>query len=306
MTVALDRPAVAIAAGAEHACAILDDESLHCWGKNGRGQVDGTLADPVPEPTVVHAGVRAVALGNEHSCLIDAAGTAHCWGKNGDGQLGLGDTSDHDRPTAIGFAGTWVELALGAHHTCGIDDAGALWCWGKNGQGQLGDGSTTNRNAPVRVEDGVTTIGAGAEHSCSIRSGAGYCWGKGGDGRLGTGDGGGRTSPTAVVNLQDAIAIDGGLAHSCALRTDGRIACWGKDDRSQLGPAAMGNSSRNQPLTVPIGGRADELAVGAEHTCAIAGTDVWCWGNDRAGQLGSGASGTEPREAPVTVPDLWL
>ena len=76
ITIALPGRATAIAAGDAHACAILSDARLFCWGNNDNGQVDGTMADPVSVPILVHTDVDAVALGGKHSCLLDSAGTA--------------------------------------------------------------------------------------------------------------------------------------------------------------------------------------------------------------------------------------
>jgi alpha-tubulin suppressor-like RCC1 family protein len=110
--------------------------------------------------------------------------------------------------------------------------------------------------------------------------------------------------PTLVAGLADPVFIDGGLAHGCALRVGGRVSCWGKDDRGQLGPNATGTTGRNTPLGVPLTGSASELAVGGDHNCAIVEGAVWCWGQDDRGQLGAGAAGTAPQDIPALVPDL--
>jgi alpha-tubulin suppressor-like RCC1 family protein len=52
--VALPQRASALAAGYDHACALLDDGGIACWGANGRGQVGaGGVGAPVAAPTPV-------------------------------------------------------------------------------------------------------------------------------------------------------------------------------------------------------------------------------------------------------------
>jgi alpha-tubulin suppressor-like RCC1 family protein len=94
------RTAIAIAAGTQHTCAILDDSSVRCWGdgtfgKLGYGSTDGVgggigqsiiQAGPVPLP----AGRRAVSItvGDSHSCAVLDDGALWCWGRNSNRQLG--------------------------------------------------------------------------------------------------------------------------------------------------------------------------------------------------------------------------
>jgi hypothetical protein len=58
--------------------------------------------------------------------------------------------------------------------------------------------------------------------------------------------------------------------HSCAIRTDGTLACWGNNDYGQATPPA---------------GQFSAVSIGGDHSCAIR-TDgsLTCWGSDRYGQ----------------------
>lgn len=82
---------------------------------------------------------------------------------------------------------TVTQVSAGGYHTCAIMSDGTLWCWGRNDAGQLGDGTTTPRLFPVRVgsETEWTSVSAGADHTCGIRSGSLFCWGADGYGQLG-------------------------------------------------------------------------------------------------------------------------
>ncbi len=91
------RTAVAIAAGDDHTCALLDDGSVRCWGLNQFGELGSTTnngttdPNPAPAPAVaLGAGRSALAVGGggSHTCALLDDGTVRCWGLNESGQLG--------------------------------------------------------------------------------------------------------------------------------------------------------------------------------------------------------------------------
>jgi hypothetical protein len=145
--------AVGIAAGEAHACAILEDASVACWGDNASGQLgDGSTAGKA-SPTKVAgiAGAVGIALGRRHSCAIVAGNSVKCWGDNASGQLGDGSTEGRTAPaTVIGLSGALAISARG-DHTCVSLTSRAVRCWGANSASQLGDRSTENRASPVAV-----------------------------------------------------------------------------------------------------------------------------------------------------------
>jgi len=92
------RTAVAVAAGANHSCAILDNGSVRCWGfgRNGRlgyGNTndigDNETPGSVP-PVDLGAGrtARAITAGGESTCARLDDGSLRCWGNGGNGFLG--------------------------------------------------------------------------------------------------------------------------------------------------------------------------------------------------------------------------
>ncbi len=95
----LPLPAKAITAGFYTTCAVLDDDSLWCWGLNSQGQVgDGTTVNrssPVQamDGGVPMTGVQNALAGGNHACAQKTDGSVWCWGHNAYGQLGLGYTS---------------------------------------------------------------------------------------------------------------------------------------------------------------------------------------------------------------------
>jgi alpha-tubulin suppressor-like RCC1 family protein len=105
------RRARAIAAGATHTCALLDDFSVKCWGFNVDGELglgdtsnrgdDEALGADLPRVALGGDPVSRLSVGANHSCVVQAA-NIKCWGLNGNsGRLGVGDTfnrGDHPSP----------------------------------------------------------------------------------------------------------------------------------------------------------------------------------------------------------------
>jgi alpha-tubulin suppressor-like RCC1 family protein len=95
--------ATAVAAGDHHACALLADTTVVCWGDNeygqlGRGQT-GPPAGAAPVPGLT--GVTELTAGGAHTCALPGDGRVLCWGWNFLGQLGDGSQQDRPSPTAV-------------------------------------------------------------------------------------------------------------------------------------------------------------------------------------------------------------
>ena len=89
--------ATSIASGTDHVCAVLDDGSLSCWGKDGFFD----SVDYGAYPVSVDAGpVAFAAANNASSCLIERDHTVKCWGSNITGAL-PGPNGDGDSATPI-------------------------------------------------------------------------------------------------------------------------------------------------------------------------------------------------------------
>lgn len=114
----LGGPAVALAVGYDHSCALLDDGSVRCWGENGKGQLGlGTTTDVGISQSPAEAGplalggdAIAITAGGEHTCaLLDDYGVV-CWGSNVDGRLGYANTQtigDNEDPEVAGTVELW-------------------------------------------------------------------------------------------------------------------------------------------------------------------------------------------------------
>lgn len=227
-------------------CASVDDK-LYCWGS----LLDNPNIAPTEVPGVQQRLV-AMSSGRAHSCGVSKDGVAGCWGEDLLGQLGDGGGQGNGEAVTVQFTGMGrVErIDAGNDHTCAVfaDDTGqaGVRCWGDNTFGQTG------LLIPSPVEFPHTPIGglvgsqypalaAGAKHACvwSVDDGL-SCWGDNEKGQANWDtsvefqDG-----PNAVAlpfgETPAVVALAAGNVHTCALREDGTVDCWGCNMNGQLG-----------------------------------------------------------------------
>jgi len=192
----------------------------------------------------------------------------------------------------------FVAASAGSDHTCGVTGNGGLLCWGRNRNGQLGDGSTEDRNVPTAVAGlpPVAAVSAGVEHTCAVTTdGVAYCWGNAYWGALGIGGSASdpqRERPSQVATTARFTSIAAGVSHTCALDAEGRAWCWGSSPVGAVGAAVADSCGplpcSRIPVAVEGGVRFTTIAAGASWTCAIAvDGDLYCWGGNKYGELGS-------------------
>lgn len=210
----------------------------------------------------------------------------------------------------------FVSVAAGSAHFCALDSTGDIYCWGDGSWGQLGNGSTQSSPlTPVRVASfqHFRQVVAGATQSCALTDGGyPYCWGSDLSGVMGDATVRERcSSGTACATQPVPVAIgfrfdslSAGFEHTCGLR-DGRAYCWGRDDSGQLGASGpmsvcAGVACSRTPVAVSDSLRFSSIIARGTHTCGIANTTLWCWGDNRFAQLtGRTDPGTSAR--PVAV-----
>lgn len=196
---------ITIVLGSQHACGLEEDGTVHCWGRNGSGQLgDGTRTGrSEPGPVAGDIALVALAAAFGHTCGLTEAGTAWCWGANAHGQLGDGTNVNRSAPVRAAPGLRFTRLALGGLHTCGLTPEGEAWCWGENNKGQLGDGSRLERRRPVAVSGDLhfSLLAAGVRHTCGLtHADVAYCWGGNGRGQLGDGTTEARIVPVRVAD----------------------------------------------------------------------------------------------------------
>jgi alpha-tubulin suppressor-like RCC1 family protein len=216
----------AIAANGDHSLALKSDGTLWAWGENFYGQLgDGTTVHRNTRVQVHNlAGVTCMAAGSSHSLALMHDGTVRAWGQNVAGALGDGTTIDRHTPVQVSNLSGVKALAAGIGFSLALKTDGTVWAWGTNDFGQQGDGTNNDHHTPVQVStnvSGVIAIAAGGGHSLAVRSNAiVQAWGQNTDGQLG--DGTTMDHPFAVQvvglveNLNDVIAVGGGISHSLA------------------------------------------------------------------------------------------
>jgi len=322
-----------IAAGKEFTCLLgSTTQGVSCWGNNdffqlGRGGVS-TSASQIPSATLVQGLTDPVAISasknGSHACAVTAAGNVSCWGLGASGQLGNNSTTDSSSAVQVvrlvpGTPDTFPALAhvrsvaVGGSHTCAAlkyhaDFTAGLYCWGSNSNGQIGAAlATTSSNTAIAVAAGsqgttsnttwFTQVVAGEKHSCALRNdGAVFCWGLNASGQLGDNTTTSTHTPVQVKGiagagtLSNVVSLSAGRNHTCALRSNHAVLCWGANESGQLGNDATTNNS--SPVEVSTLGSANSnvvaLSAGGRHTCAVTfDGEVKCWGEGLEGQLGN-------------------
>lgn len=329
---------VDIGAGTSHSCALTDSGAAWCWGANWNGQLGSTAnlgtATTTPQAVVttsMTAPMTAITLGQEHTCATANDSTLWCWGRGNRGQLGNGGTGNANEPSPVTDLGATVtDVSAGAEHTCAVSSSASdhprAWCWGMQADGRLGDGATGTGSvlSPTLVTTDATTmpgaiadISGGASHSCALQAtGSGWCWGSGTNGRLGHGATTTHGVPQAVVTSPTGLTfddIDAGIAGTCAFQPTGEPWCWGRAAEGQAGdgPASTApqsptdTSDRLTPVAVTTTNMVDpvtRISGGEFVVCALTPGDVWCWGRNDHGRLGSGTLWAV-YDNPLRIPD---
>lgn len=102
------------------------------------------------------------------------------------------------------------------------------------------------------------------------------------------------SSPVTVAfartTAEGIASVTAGGGHTCALTRDGVAWCWGDTWNAATGTGVRSRySGLVSPTRVATTERFVRIAAGADHTCAMNALGaVWCWGDNRFGQIGSG------------------
>lgn len=301
---ALPERAVAVATGAKHSLALLEDGTVWTWGSNDAGQLgDGSQKDrleaaPIPKLS----DIVSIAAFEDSSFAVDRSGRAWAWGSNREGHLGDGTLDDRLDP--IQPEGLPVIMQL--HGGIALDLDGRVWTWGSNLKGELGDGSTAPRLLPAAIPgvSNVLSISRGAFHKIVRRAdGTLASWGHGALGRLGNGNNLPQLSPVSVLSIDSALAVSSGWGHSFARLADGSLRAWGSNNQSQLGHAGPFQNFHLVPVTVSgMDAGVEDVAAGLDYSVARIGQRAYAWGDNFYGQLGDGSFAL--RSFPVEIQAL--
>jgi alpha-tubulin suppressor-like RCC1 family protein len=307
---------VDIAAGEMHVCGRSPSgATVTCWGDNSEyqlGRVGGAGFSTHMMPTLLPWS--AIGAGSRASCGI-SDGQLWCWGSVPGSMQKMAPFSFGRPPSG----GPWHSISMGSGFAVGIAfDVGQmipkLYAFGLMCESGLGASGTQMAINPLVLRRGLTTgdeyetilVAAaqhGGQHTCIHYTTANApstarvtCWGMNGQKQVN------ETDPSCAATTADqmmpvwrgpvfgtqSIATAGN--HSCALAGNNSLYCWGGNDHHEL--ADRGVSTPGIPEQVPPGnpGGWTVVATGSRHTCVVNDMrkDVYCWGENRHGQLGDG------------------
>lgn len=275
------RTAIAIAAGHYTTCAILDDESLKCWGlaagaglpaetaaELGYGDAPGEMGDALPAIDLGGSKPKRVVVGYNDTCVELDSGFVRCWaaidtkidlrppsertlielapdrstiGLLDDGSV-VAFTSSGVRRVGPNLEGVRAVLVSGNRgQSCAVLAEGGLAC----DSGLLSGPSSNAQDLFVAEEGPVCWLRADGEVSC--RGANGFIVPRWSDATLD--DGGAHVALGMPVR---AIA-GGGDVHACALLVDGSVKCWPWSDPAALRDLAstLGGPGPTDPRTWP-------------------------------------------------------
>jgi alpha-tubulin suppressor-like RCC1 family protein len=314
-TVALEAPRSAtppravlgVFAGHQHACAIMDDHGVYCWGRNDRGQCGQPdrrrttcsgreTVECVPyegdehrtwKPARVDAlgAARSLALGESVSCATAEDGSVRCWGYHGEGrgEGSYAQREEHMRAVRVvqGMAAS-RHLHAGQRGACAVSDTGDVRCWNA---GSLEPETQRAFRSAREVIEGTYQLCAWVADNALQCNDIAMELSRGG--------------------TQHARFTASGPAGGWAARHSAREVCaWTARGRVECGGDSGGYAHGNVRLREVEGLRDVVQVVGGEsHYCARTRDGaVWCWGSNGNGQLGDGT--TIERNVPVRVERL--
>ncbi len=295
--VSLGGRAVAISAGGDNTCAVLDGGTARCWGPDTYGQL-GTAGDALttigddetPAQGLklgVDLPVQTIAMSTTHACALLQGGRVGCWGQGSFNALGYGNADtigDDEDPQDAGYVNlgtgrTATAISTGGYDSCAILDDASATCWGYGQYGRQGRGDENSVPNPALVPP--LDLGVGAR-----------------------------------VQAIAAGGVMTGYAHACVILGDGSLRCWGRNPSGQLGygnltdigDTAGETAASGGPVDIGAGRTAVATAAGGTSSCALLddGT-LRCWGLNSSGQLGiASIASVGDDELPGSVPPVRL
>jgi len=250
-----------VAAGNNNAAAIRSDGRLFTWGKGDYGVLGESVYPYLNRSSPVQVGTSSwtqVGQGFAHTIAIRSDGGLFAWGSNLYGELGQNSINITNAAQSWSSLGTYSNTWHGAD----IRTDGALFIFGPNLDGQLGINSTINTYSPVQVGTSSWTqvVCAQGASTYAIRSdGALFAWGLNDFGALGDNTTVKKSSPVQIgtsswIQLAAGMAIAAsgqtyGYAYTpIAIRKDGALFAWGRNDLYQIGDGTTIN--RSSPVLI--------------------------------------------------------
>ena len=270
-------------------CVSRESGVVTCWIDPGvhyedEPPLDDTFGDVTGLSDVVQLDVAG------RGCAVHGSGELSCFdfgpSRDDDGRpvIAIERFSEIHDAHRVSTSSTWFGTV-----SCLVHRGGEVSCWGR----WQFDSESEEDIEPVRVAgiDDAADVAVAPGHACVLHeTGRVSCWGLGSYGELGNGTTERSLEPTPVEGLRDVVTIGAGgtfgRGHTCAIKGNGEIMCWGWDGFGQLGLGEIGY--RHRPRTVVGLDDAVQISAGANHTCAVrAEGELRCWGEGEIGQIGT-------------------
>jgi alpha-tubulin suppressor-like RCC1 family protein len=186
---------------------------------------------------------------------------------------------------ALADAKQMVALTTDNTQGCAIDCDGRSYCWTIASEDEIGEVDPTE-HAPTReLEDiELRAVQRPGGHICGLRPDRRVvCRGNNYNGQLGVDDTQSRSGWVEPLGVPPASRLVLSSDNSCALTDDG-VFCWGGNYANSLG---LGPGAVPLPTRLPAQLGITDIALTHTHACAVGSNGaVWCWGEERFGNLG--------------------
>ncbi|XP_019433156.1 PREDICTED: ultraviolet-B receptor UVR8-like isoform X1 [Lupinus angustifolius] len=194
-----------------------------------------------------------------------------------------------------------ASVAAGGRHTLALSDIGQVWGWGYGGEGQLGLGSRIRMVSSPHLVPCIDSTSYGKDRSTTLARGR-MC-----------SEGQGLRAPGSYVK---GIACGG--RHSVVITDAGALLTFGwglygqnmvdksnVDVEDECGQGTTDDELSPTCVSSLLGIRIDGVAAGLWHTvCTSAAGDVYVFGGNQFGQLGTGSDQAEVLPRLVDSPNL--
>lgn len=287
------------------------------------------------DATVTVEGMKLTA-GRNFMCYLSSNNKLRCIGDNGFGQWGVNiqrkgsynESIPVVRVNTVNYSiGSNVKnIYGGGYNLCVTNQSNRLYCQGANQVGTVGDNTYLDRTTTSAVSGTFTVLDAPNTvslhwglHTCAINSSnLLYCWGHNNYGQVGKSNSTlAFASPQQVVSVgaNDFKQVTTGVDFTCALRTNGQVVCFGRNNYGQLGDNTGVDQSSGGGVTVLATSGATpltnikEISAGRYHICAVDNSGIlYCWGRNNEGQVGNNTLTNQLRPVQITtgVRDVYL
>ena len=290
-------------------CAITTTGVLKCWGLGTSGQVGNGASLTRLSPTVINSGTNysAVSNGQDVTCGITTAGVLRCWGADRNYNMGLSVNATFNSPQTIHTGESFSQVIVNDQRICALNSLNVMKCAGERHMGLMADGITSQLHSFSAVSglDQFSSLSFNGQYMSSGIKSDGTLW-MWGFGRTSSDYIGDASVQEIVLSPQQVLITTGstftkvskGNQHTCAIRSDQKLYCWGFNSNGNVGDNTTTN--RSLPVAVDAASNYIDVSAGNGFTCGITSAGVLkCWGRNASNSVGDNT--TTQRNSPVII-----